>query len=166
MKKTLTLILAALTFSAFSQTLKLGHINTEEIIRAMPELTAAQTDLENHARELDETLRTMGTELENRYAAFQANQANMSELIQQTRFRELQDLQARIEDFQQNARRSMEQRQQALFTPIFDRVRVAIEEVAKENNYAYVFETSGGTLLYARESDDISELVRRKLNIR
>jgi outer membrane protein len=75
-------------------------------------------------------------------------------------------LQGRIQEFQQNSERDFEQKQHRLFAPIMEKATNAINEVAKENNYSYIFDTAAGTLLFANESDDILELVKRKLNLR
>ncbi|MBC7774905.1 MAG: OmpH family outer membrane protein, partial [Phycisphaerae bacterium] len=37
--------------------------------------------------------------------------------------------------------------------------------VAKENGYAMVFDTSTGAMLFASDSDDLTELVKKKLGL-
>ena len=61
----------------------------------------------------------------------------------------------------------MQERQSELMKPLVDRAKKAIEEVAKENGYSYIFDTSTGVgaLLYTPESDDIMPLVKKKLGI-
>jgi outer membrane protein len=41
----------------------------------------------------------------------------------------------------------------------------AIEQVAKENGYTYIFDTSVGAVLYWEESDNVLSLVKKKLNL-
>jgi outer membrane protein len=165
MKKTLTLIFVALTFSAFSQ-IKLGHINSSDLLQLMPEVEQAQQEVTRQGRELDADLRTMLTERENLVNEFQANQQQMTELIRNSRIRAIQDLEARIQDFQQSAEKEITEIQQRLFEPIIEKARQAIEDVAKENKYSYIFDTSGGTLLFANDSDNVMELVKKKLNLK
>jgi outer membrane protein len=165
MKKLLTLTFIALAFSAFSQ-IKLGHINSAELMQQMPEVEQAQQQLQTESRELEAVLRTMSTDYENLINEFQANQQQMTELIRNTRIRAIQDLESRIQDFRQDADRRMSEMQSNLFTPIIEKAHNAIKDVAKENKYSYIFDTSGGTLLYAIESDDVMELVKKKLNLK
>jgi outer membrane protein len=165
MKKILTIIFAAFTMTAFSQ-VKLGHINSAELMRLMPELTEAEQQLQAYNRELEDVSRTMITELENMYNEYQANQQQWSELIRSTRVRAIQDLESRIQEFRQDSERSFEQRRDALFSPIIEKAKEAIEAVAKENRYSYIFDTSGGTLLYSAESDNVMELVKKKMNLK
>ena len=167
MKKILTIALIAFTLSAFSSNpIKLGHINSAELMRLMPELEQAELELQAHGRQMEEVLRTMFTEYENLLTDFQANQQQWTELIRNTRMRAIQDLQSRIEDFQQTSQRDFDQMRERLFTPIIEKARQAIEEVAREHKYSYIFDTSGGTLLFANDSDNILELVKRKMNLR
>jgi len=167
MKKTLIIvILTALSFGAFAQQIKLGHINSAELMRQMPEVDSADLILQRQSREIEADMRTMFTEYENALSEFQANQNQMSDLIRQTRIARLQDMQNRLQEFEQNARRSLDELQSALFNPIIEKARAAIGEVAKENRFTYVFDSSGGMLLYFSDSEDIMNLVKRKLNLR
>jgi outer membrane protein len=165
MKKILTMILTTFAFTAFSQ-VKLGHINSGELMRLMPEFTQAEQALHAHNRELEEVSRGLITEYENAMQDYQANQQQWSELIRNNRVRAIQDLQSRIQDFQQSAEQNFEQERDKLFNPIVEKAKKAIEEVAKEHKYSYVFDTTGGTLLYAVESDNILELVKKKLDLK
>jgi outer membrane protein len=89
----------------------------------------------------------------------------MSDLIRQTKERELQDMGARIQEFQENAEKKLQDRQQEVLKPIIDRAKKAIEDVAKENGYTYIFDTSVGALLYQQDSEDILPLVKKKLGL-
>jgi outer membrane protein len=167
MKNFLTTILAALTLSAFSSNpIKLGHINSAELMRMMPELEQAEQRLQAENRDLESQLRTMITEYENLVTDFQSNQQQWSELIRNTRVRAIQDLEQRIQEFRQDSERSFDELRDRLFAPIIEKARQAIEDVAKEHKYSYIFDTSGGTLLFANDSDNVLELVRAKLNLR
>ena len=78
---------------------------------------------------------------------------------------ELQDLQARIESFQQKAQDDLVAKEQLLLQPIIDRAKELIAEVAKEKGYSYVFDTGQGGILYFEDSDDILPDVKKKLGI-
>ena len=163
----LVLIVALISCSTVmaQKNIKLGHINSTELMQIMPGRDSAQTILQNEATELENTLKSMSTERQTRYNDYMAKQESMSELIKQTKMRELQDMQDRAQEFQKNAQQQLQERESELLKPIIDRARKAIEEVAKENGYTYVFDSGVGTLLYSQESDDIMPLVKKKLGI-
>lgn len=170
MKK--TLIVALFAFLAFGgsamaqKTLKLGHINSNELMQIMPGKDSVQTILEKEVAELETTMKAMEDEFTQRLNEFQEKQSQWSDLIKQTKQREIQDMQARAQEFQQNAQAKLQSRQEELLKPIIDRARKAIEEVAKENGFTYVFDSGVGTLLYQPESDDIMPLVKKKLGLK
>ena len=169
MKKSLfVLLIAAMACcgTAMAQkSIKLGHINSNELMQIMPGRDSAQTVLQNEMTDLENTLKSMQTELETRYNEYMAKQDAMSDLIKQTKQRELQDMQSRAQEFQKNAEQQLQDRQSELLNPIIDRARKAIEDVAKENGYTYIFDSGIGTLLYSQDSDDIMPLVKKKLGI-
>ncbi|GAB5539756.1 MAG: OmpH family outer membrane protein [Salibacteraceae bacterium] len=150
----------------FSQSkMKFGHINSQELLESMPEKIEADKKLEAHAMQLEKQLQAMTTEFESKIQDYRANEAMMSDIIAQTKAEEIQNLEQRIQSFQQNAQNSLAKKEGEVYQPILDRAKNAIEEVSKEGNYTYVFDSSAGTLLYQPDGDDIMELVRKKLGI-
>jgi outer membrane protein len=71
-----------------------------------------------------------------------------------------QDLSGEEERIQQQ----LQQRQQELLGPINKKAYDAVQAIAKENGYGYVFEKEA--LLVAPPGDDILPLVAKKLNIK
>lgn len=167
MKKTLIAIaicLFAFGGSAMAQkNVKLGHINSQELMQIMPGRDSVQTVLQKEVADLEDQLRMMQSEAEKRYNDFVANQAGWTDLIRQTKQREIQDMSARIQEFQENAQKQLQEREAELTKPIIDRAKKAIEDVAREGGYTYIFDGAG--LLYSQDSEDIMPAVKRKLGI-
>jgi outer membrane protein len=170
MKKTLIAIIACLLAfggTAMAQkTVKLGHINSNDLMQIMPGRDSAQTVLQAEVQELETTLKTMQSEMEKRYNEYMENQSGWTELIRNTKQREIQDMGARIQEFQENAQKQLQQREQELLKPIIDRAKKAIEDVAAEGGYSYIFDSGVSALLYSPESDDIMPLVKKKLGLK
>ena len=78
---------------------------------------------------------------------------------------EIMDLQQRIQSFQASAQEQLQMKEQDLLQPIIDKAKKAIEDVAKENGYTYIFDSGLGVLLYMPEGDDVKALVKTKLGI-
>jgi outer membrane protein len=161
----LAVFLMGFNVAAFSQA-KFGHIDTNALLQLMPGRQAAEQELQKHARELESTFTALQTEFQTKYQSFLENQETLSQLIRQTRERELVSLQERIQEFQETAQQDIMQKENQLLRPIIDRARQAIQDVAKENGYTYVFDSSTGVLLYSEPSDDLLELVKAKIGIR
>lgn len=170
MKKLLSIVallvlLTGISSSYVQAQAKFGHIDSNELLRIMPGRDNAQAQLEKHARELESQFVAMQTEFQTKYQDYLANEASLSDLIKQARQRELGNLQERIMEFQESAQEDLMKTENQLLSPIIENARLAIEEVSKENGYAYIFDRSTGTLLYAQPSDDIMPLVKKKLGI-
>lgn len=144
---------------------KFGHIDSQKLLEAMPDKKTADKALEDFAKQLETQLQTMTAEWESKIQDYRANEAVMTDIIKQTKAEEIQNLEQRIQAFQQNAQQSLAKKEGEVYQPILDKAREAIEAVAKENGFTYVFDTSAGTLLYQPESDDILDLVKKKLGI-
>ncbi len=168
MKKLLILLVIIFSFGfnqVEAQKSKFGHIDSNELMEIMPGKDTAQAQIQAYAAMLQQQLETMSTEFETKYTEYIANEANMPDLMKTTKQEELQDLQARIESFQQKAQEDLIAKEQLLLQPIIDRAKELIAEVAKEKGYSYVFDTGQGGILYFEESDDILPAVKLKLGI-
>ncbi len=170
MKKSFIILLIALftcgTASFAQKTVKLGHINSADLMQIMPGRDSAQAAFQTEMDALDAQLKAMQEELQKKYNEYMEKQDQMSALIRQTKEQEIRDMGSRVEAFQQNAQQQLQEKEKELLQPIIDRAKQAIADVAKENGYTYVFDTSAGALLYQQDSDDILGLVKKKLGLK
>jgi outer membrane protein len=165
-KITLLMLVVVLSTAATAQkTAKIGHINSNELLTAMPERAAVQKDLEAYANDLKITLDVMRKEYDTKVADFQSKQDVMTDLIKNTKISEITDLEKRITQFQQTAEADLQKKEQSLLQPIIDKAKTAIDDVAKENGYTYVLDSSVGVVLYSVDSDNILAKVKTKLGI-
>ncbi len=162
-------LFSALMLGAFgtvqAQNLKFGHINSMELMQAMPETDSAQVKLQAYAAELENTIKLMKTELENKQMEYQNSKGQWSDLIRATKERELQDLYNRTQEFVAQADEDYKAKSQSLLAPITEKAKKAIEEVAKEGKFNYIFDTSSGVVLYGAEGDNVMDLVKKKLKL-
>ena len=143
---------------------KIAHISLDSLITLMPESKTAQEVAQKYLKDLETQVATMETELQTKYNDYMQNSATMSDLVRQTKEKELQDLNKRIEDFKAQAQQDYQRKYGELSRPIYDKAKKGIEAVAKENSYKYVLDTSTGNVLYTEPADDILSLVKKKLD--
>jgi outer membrane protein len=60
----------------------------------------------------------------------------------------------------------MQKKKEELYSPIIKKAEDAINAIAKEKGYSYIFDTSVGAVLFAQESDDVMALVKAKLSLK
>jgi len=160
---------AAVVFASanlFAQNLKFGHINSSELIQAMPQTKQADSSLKAFGGSLDSQLKGMTAEYQGKLQSYQGKRDSLPDAIRVTKEKELEDLGNRIQDFQQTAQESIQKRKEELYGPILKKAEAAIKDIAKEKGYSYIFDTSQGTVLYAQDSDNMMPMVKAKLGLK
>jgi outer membrane protein len=147
---------------------KLGHINSDSLLKIMPGRDSAIAKIQAESAVYQKLYTAMNTEFETKATDYQTNLSTMSELVKQTKYAELTDMQTRIQNFETAASDSLQALQTVLLQPIIDKAKVAIEEVAKENGFSYIFDSTTGVsfLLYSDGGEDIMPLVKKKLGLK
>ena len=167
--RNLTLISLALlgSMGVYAQSaIKFGHVNSTELITAMPESDSAQAEIENLAREYELQIEVMTVELNKKYDDYLTNRDTFTELIRQTKEADINEMNQRIQSFEQNAQADLQNKQQEWLIPIYEKANNAIKEVAEENGFLYIFDISRGNPVYfSDQSEDIMPLVRTKLGM-
>lgn len=160
------LALVAFTFGAQAQQkTKFGHIDTNELMQVIPGRKDAETKLQDYAKQLEAQLQAMSVEYQNKVTEFQNNEKNYDNVIKMTKAKEIGQLEQRITEFQQSAQESLGAKESELMQPLIDKAKTAINEVAAEQGYTYVIDSSVGVLLVSPDSDDLLPAVKTKLGI-
>ncbi len=163
MKKIILLLFVTILANTISAQNKFGYLDSQEILLLMPEYKAAEKELQEFIKSLEGQLVSMNTELQNMFSDYQKNIESYTDLVKADKEAEIQSLQIRVQSFEQNAQISIQQKQTDLLQPIQEKLKNVIDDVAKENNYTYIFEAP--ILLYAKESENILPLVKKKLKL-
>jgi len=171
MKKLLGVILITVLVSVssvFAQKgdYKFGHVNSNELLAVMPERDSARVELQNYSQMLQQEMEAMQVEYQNKVNSYLEKQESYSDLVRQSKESEIQEMQRRVQEFQATAQQDYQQKEAELFQPIMDKAQAAIEKVAKENNFTYVFDVgTGGILYFSEQSMDVLPLVKKELGI-
>ena len=155
--------------NAMAQTIKFGHVNSDELIQALPEFDSANVKLEKFRKDLINALELMTVELNNKSETYNKEGKNYTDIVKQTKEQELVDMNKRIQEFQNNAQQQLQEKQAELFQPIMAKVDKAIKEVGKENGFVYIFSIGqGSSLLFFDEtkSTNIMPLAKAKLGLK
>jgi len=149
-----------------AQNLKFGHINSQELIMAMPERDSAEAKLNKYAKDLQDQIETLQVEFNKKYQDYLQKQTTFTVAIREMKEKELNDLKQRGEEFQQTAQQDYQRQQAELMKPVVDKANAAIQKVAKANGFIYVFDISTGSVAYfSDQSIDVLPLVKKELGI-
>ena len=147
-KVSLLLVALFMMSGIASAQVKIAHVNTAEVLDAMPDKSKAEKKLETYYNELQEQLKTMYTEYQNKLQDYQANAETMSNLVKQSKEKELVDLESRITAFQGNAESEFENKRAELLAPLLEKIQNAINTVGKEKGLTYIIDIATGTAVY------------------
>lgn len=156
------LLLAA---SATATAQKFGYVNSAEILSAMPAMKAAESNLEGLQKQLQKKGQGMVENFQTDLAALQkeAQAGNLTPKQQEEESAKLEARQQEIAKFEQDMMSDLQEKRAELLKPIYDSINEAIEAVAKEGGYQFIFDQQ--VLLYGEEAADVSALVKAKLGI-
>lgn len=164
----LTIVITIAIISTEAQGLKIGYADANYILSLMPEAEQAQAEISLHENMIQTQLQAKYKDYETKLTAYQQNAATYDDLIRKDKEDELTALQKSIQTFQGEAQNSVTKKQTELLQPLFQKIGQAIEEVAKENNYDFIFSPGAqgvDILLYAKKEKNMTNLVLAKLGI-
>jgi outer membrane protein len=170
MKKHLLSFIIAITclsgITLNAQDLKFGHVNSQELLVIMPEYKQAIDSLTKVRERFGLTEEQLTVEINRKYNDLMEQQSTLDSLILQIRFSELQDLQNRLQEFQQGASQKLRSLEGALTGKIMDKMEKAVSDVAIELNLIYVFDIAAGNPIYTSDkSINIVPMVKEKLGL-
>ncbi len=158
-KWTLLVIMSmGVSLPVFGQ-LKIGYINSDRIMQEWENAREAQQKLNEEARGLEQQYNRMTTRLDSLQQEFQRQQFVMSEERRRQKQQEMQTLQQQIQQFQMEnvgPQGQIYAKQEQILGPVLQKVDSAIRKVATDGGYDYVFDVSGGNILYAEEKHEIT----------
>jgi outer membrane protein len=166
MKKIILCAICAICGFTTANAQKFGHVNSQEIIQAMPEFAKARTEIEALTKQYEADLKSMQEELQKKSEAYDKEQATLPANIKQRREQELQDMYQKIQQSYQDNQQALAKEQQDRMQVITTKVLDAIKQVGTAGNYVYIMDlTSGIPYISTTLSTDVTAEVKKKLGL-
>lgn len=143
---------------------KIGHINTQELFAAMPEVAKVRAQMDTIQSQYESTLLSMQEEFQRKYQDYQQNAATMPDAVKGIREQELQEMQQRIQTFLQSAEQDIQKKQQELLAPVHEKMTKAIQTVGAKQGFTYVFD-SAAMVYIAPDATNLMSEVKKELKI-
>jgi outer membrane protein len=103
----------------------------------------AQKQLEKLSGTYDAEYKTMVDEYQNKLKKYEEEAATQTEASNETRAKEMQDMQKRIVDYRDNAQKELQAKEADIMKPLYERVKASIAKVGKAKGYQYVLNSEG-----------------------
>ncbi|MCQ2153511.1 MAG: OmpH family outer membrane protein [Bacteroidales bacterium] len=167
MKKILLIAAMALvSATGFAQN-KFAYVNFTELVQLMPEMDEVRTKINAIQKEAGETYQGMETTFNKLYQEYEAQSKVgwSSQTIREDKEKELTQIQQRMQDYIQNFQAELQQSQQELMVPVYNKAQETVNKIAKDGGYTIIFDR--GTVLYISETQctDITVAARKALSI-
>jgi outer membrane protein len=168
MKKLIPILIMVVAVLGFTQKsaaqTKIGYINTEDLMSAMPEAQQANAALQDYQTSLQQQGNDYIQELNEKDSQFVKDSAKLSPAAKELRRNDLVQLYQKVQNWNQTMQQMIQQKQQDLLIPIRNKALDAIKAVAKQNGYTYIMDAT--SLLVMPPGDDILPLVKKSLGIK
>ena len=168
MKQFKTLLLAtALCIGTISFTQaqsKVAHINTQELITAMPEYKAAIAEVETLSKTYQADIQGMGTEFQNKVKQYDAEAASKTQEENTKRAQEVQTMEQNIRQYQGTAQQDLQKKEVELLKPITEKAKTAILKVARAQGFDYVLDSAQGVTIMS-DGKNLLDDVKKELGI-
>lgn len=143
---------------------KMGYIDSERIQTGYKEWTTAQTQFNTEMKAWEDEAAKMDQELKDMIAEYDKQRLILSAEKKAEREAAINAKQEALNSFTKEISApggKAEQRMQTLSKPLYEKIQAAIEKVAIENNFDFIFNSAG--LAYAKKDLDVTDKVIEKL---
>ena len=168
MKKLAAIVLfLALAISASAQ--KFGYVDTDYVLKKMPEFKKAQDELTTLSRGWQEEIKQMAVEIEDDYASLKAEEVLLTTEMKDQRVQEIHEKEATLKEYQDKIfgfEGLYFLKKQELIKPIQDKVFEAVEKVARENRLSVIFDKAADlVMIYTDPRYDYTDFVLDELGL-
>lgn len=166
MKQFKTLLFAAALLigtSFMNAQSKVAHINTQELVDAMPAMISAKAELEKLAKTYETDIKTMATELQNKVTQYDAEASTKTQEENTKRMTEVQGMETSIRQYQAQAQQELAKKEAELLEPILKRAKDAVVKVAKAQGFDYVLDSTAGQGVILADGKDLLADVKKEL---
>lgn len=165
----LAVFAAILPGSAKSQS-RIGYIDATKLLKQMPEAMDAESHLNQFVAQWNKEIADMSSELTRKQNDYDRKKLIMTDAERSAAELDIADLKKRIENYRQakyGPNGELGTQQETLMKNAYDKLNKALEEVALDGKYDYVFDKSSKelALLYTNAKFDLTSAVAKKLGI-
>jgi len=162
MKKIL-LILAVCSLATTTQAQKFAYVDTDYILNKIPEFQQAQDKLDALSADWQKEIENKYADVEQMYRAYQQEQVLLTEEMKTKREEAIITKENDAKDLQQKyfgPEGALYAKRQELVKPIQDKIHNAIQQLAANNKYQVIFDSSSDLImLYKNNNLDKSDKI-------
>jgi outer membrane protein len=145
---------------------KVGYIDLQQLISAMPESSAASAQIESLTKSQNGQATALGAQLEAKSKALQKDLSPLDGPSRLAKEAEIQSIVKQLLETQMSTQLTLQARTTDLRTQAIEKVKQAISQVATEGGYTLVIQVSQSDVLFSNQKDNLLPAVKAKLGIK
>ncbi len=147
---------------------KFGYVDSRKILQEMPGRTQVEAALRTQVEALGAREKRMVDSLNLMVSAFEKDSAALSQTERVTRFAALQVYDGRYRDTLAVLQTEAQERQQEAMAPLFDQIRMALEDVRLAEGYSMIFDVGAqvNPIVAMDKNLDLSDRVASRIRAR
>jgi outer membrane protein len=142
---------------------KVGHVDVSALMTTMPAMKAAEAQLTKLREGYDTEYKKLVAEYQTKAAQYQKEADTAGDVLNQTRSQEMQDMGTRIQKYQDDASKSLQDKQIELQKPLTEKALAAIQKVARAKGVQYVLDSTLGSGVLLADGMDLLADVKKEL---
>lgn len=163
-------IIFLLFFAAgYAQAQKFGYIDSEYILKKMPEYQEAQKELDRLAQQWQKEIEEKQNEVDKMKADYQAEEVLLTEDMKEERIAAISEKEKELKEYQKKIfgfDGLIFMKRQELIKPVQDKLYEAVKKVAREKRLQIMFDKSGDlVMIYTEPIHDYSDYVLEHLGL-
>ena len=148
-----------------AQAQTVAHIDSEQLLMAMPETKAMETELKKVQQTYADEYNAQATALQAKLQKYDTEAPTQTDAKNEERRVEVEGLKQKIQKYAQTADQEIQKKRFDLLKPIVEKAQKAVSDVATEKGLKYVLDASPGKGLIVFEGEDLMPSVKTKLGI-
>ena len=165
-KKNYYLILSLFLSFIFAE-IKIGYVDSNEIMNNFEEVRQVQIDLEKEQRKLESEFNNLVAQLDSLQQDYERQRLLMSDTRRIEKENQIINMKKTAEEFQLKKfgpEGEIYRKQNELLKPVLKKIDEAIQKVGSEQGYDFIMDAMSGALLYALDSHNLTEDVMEELS--
>jgi outer membrane protein len=140
-----------------------AHINVQQLVQEMPEVIAAQNELQKLGKDYETQIGNAYKEFQSKQQLYASEAQNQGDIVNEARFKELESMETNLQEFQQSASQELQKKEMDLMTPLLEKARDAILKVGKEQGFDYVIDSGPNRGVILADGKDLLADVKIEL---
>ena len=160
-------ILSLALFSCILAEVKIGYVDSNEIMSNFEEVRQVQVDLEKEQRRIEGDFNNLVSRLDSLKQDYERQRLLMSETRRNQKENDITNMEKSIQKFQLDKfgpEGEIYKKQNQLLKPVLEKIDAAIHQVGSDRGYDFILDAMSGALLYALESHNLTEAVMDELS--